>query len=447
VSAGPGWRLAPGVLRLPSGRLAGGAPTRAVRLSDAGDRALAALLGTAAVPTGPVRDLAERLVTAGLLLRPPRRPVAARDVTVVVPALSTPEQVAAVVAAVPTGVPVVVVDDGSPTPLEPALPQEIRVVRHDHPRGPAAARNAGAALARTTWIAFLDADMHPAPGWPGTLLAYADDDVVALAPRILNTGGRGWGAALERRAGGLDQGPVAADVGPDRLVTYLPSAALLVRRKAFEQAGGFDEGLRVGEDVDLVQRLAGAGRVRYEADVVLLHRAREPLTAVLHRRAQYGCSAAVLEHRRPGSMRHADVSLAMAVPWALALAVHPLAGALAAAGMVATAPRQTPELPAADARRLAVRTQTVAAAGLGRWLVRPHWPLWLAGVVLLPRRRRVLLAAAAIGWAAAARRGRHPLASVADDAAYSLGVWAGCVRERTAGPLLIRVRLPGREAR
>ena len=38
---------------------------------------------------------------------------------------------------------------------------------------------------------------------------------------------------------------------------------------------------------------------------------------------------------------------------------------------------------------------------------------------------------------------QNPLTSVADDVAYGLGVWTGCLRERTLGPLLPTLRGAG----
>ena len=63
---------------------------------------------------------------------------------------------------------------------------EVRVLRHDHPRGPAAARNAGLAAATTPLVAFLDSDVLPDPGWLEPLLAHLADPAVGLvAPRIV----------------------------------------------------------------------------------------------------------------------------------------------------------------------------------------------------------------------------------------------------------------------
>ena len=451
------WRLAPGTMRLREGRIAGGAPFRVLRLSEHGTAELDALLGTDGKPAGALATLTQRLVRYGLLLPPTPPPVPAADVTVVVPALATADRVRAVLAAVPEGVPVVVVDDGSTPPLESGLPAVpgMRIIRHERSRGPAAARNAGARLALTTWIAFADADVLPGPDWLGLLLARAGT-AVAVGPRVVSVEARGAAGLLEGWSGALDLGGTPADVGPGRPVSYVPSAVLLVRRDAFEAAGGFDEGLHVGEDVDLVWRLAGAGgRVRYEPDVVCRHRPRASFWSVVRRRFDYGASAAALERRHPGSLRHVDVSVWSFLAWLLGIVAHPAAGAAATTGSVGFAPLRLPELPPAEVRRLAGREHLLAAAALGRWLVRPMWPLTLMAALVLPGRRRVLLAAALAGTAGHVRRwvsvdrldpvslaavARVAAAAAVDDAAYSLGVWAGCVRERTAAPLLPRLR-------
>ena len=52
----------------------------------------------------------------------------------------------------------VVVDDGSPAPLDLMPNPRLRIIRHDANKGPAAARNSGARAAKSDWLAFLDAD-------------------------------------------------------------------------------------------------------------------------------------------------------------------------------------------------------------------------------------------------------------------------------------------------
>ena len=110
------------------------------------------------------------------------------------------------------------------------------MLRHEHPRGPAAARNAGLAEATTPLVAFLDSDVLPTPGWLEPLLAHLADPAVGLvAPRIVagaaGAGEAGWLGRYEAVRSSLDLGPDPAVVVPRTRVAYVPSAAMLVRRR------------------------------------------------------------------------------------------------------------------------------------------------------------------------------------------------------------------------
>jgi GT2 family glycosyltransferase len=149
---------------------------------------------------------------------------------------------------------VVVADNGS-TDASPATARSwvsrceaFRLVDASARRGPAAARNIGVESARGDLLAFCDADDLVQPGWLEAMAgALADADVVAGAFELgsLNGGGLGIPSpAVTRQIGHLPAG-LAANLG--------------VVRRAFEAVGGFDENLRVGEDIDLCWRLQLAG--------------------------------------------------------------------------------------------------------------------------------------------------------------------------------------------
>lgn len=472
-TAGPaataGWRLAPGVRQLADHRLVGGTPFRVARLSPAGAEIIASLLGSTEQPEPgtPPAALAARLVRYGMLIAPPLAPVAVRDITVVIPARTSPERAGRLLAHIPVGVPVVLVDDGSAEPLGRYLAASpgLRHLRHEKSLGPAAARNAGARLASTRWIAFVDTDVVPGPDWLGRLSAHLRaPGVVAVAPRVVSAPSGGLTGLVETYSAGLNLGPTAADVGPGSPVSYVPTALLVVARAAFEGVGGFDPELLAGEDVDLVWRLRACGRIRYEPDIVAIHDPQRSLPELLRRRVFYGSSAAQLDRRHPGVLRHVDVSVWSFGPWLLGLAVHPALGVVAGAATVVAAPFTLRQLPRADALRLAAGGQLLATGALGRWLVRPLWPLTLALVALVPGRRRVLVAAVGAGVVDLVCRavredlGARPgpaapvligslVGRTVDDLAYSLGIWQSCLHGRRLAPLYPRVRqlgdLPG----
>jgi glycosyltransferase involved in cell wall biosynthesis len=119
-------------------------------------------------------------------------------------------------------------------------------VRREVSGGPAAARNDGLRHVTTEFVAFLDSDCVAPPDWIERLGGHFDDpSVAAVAPRI---------KALDGRRSLLDMGAEPAEVG--RRVTYVPAAALIVRRAAEPR---FDPALRYGEDVDLIWRLTKRG--------------------------------------------------------------------------------------------------------------------------------------------------------------------------------------------
>ncbi|QNK80334.1 mycofactocin biosynthesis glycosyltransferase MftF [Nakamurella sp. PAMC28650] len=466
------WHLAQSVRWLDQVTLAGGAPYRVITLTGRGSQTVREILGGASGGHDPVvQELLVRLQDAGLLVAPAPAPADDFPVTVVIPARSAPGPVVDLLDRIGSATPVIVVDDGSAEPLAGLAVgrANVTVVRHPVSRGPGAARNTGAALVTTSWIAFLDADTRPDPGWIAALKGRIDQSdhtasqernrVVLAAPRIYPLPGSGWGGWFENRVCALDLGGVPSDVGVGRTVSYVPSAAMLVETGTFRRCGGFDESMQVGEDVDLVWRLARFGRIRYLPDVRVGHQPRTSLWAALRRRVAYGTSAADLGRRHPGSLRHVDVSIYSFGPWVLGVLVHPLLGVVAAGVTAAIAPWGMPTLPPSKARKLAVQGHLLAAGALGRWLIRPMAPATLALGLARPGTGRRLALAAVGGlvylvgldvrsarlatdsrWVSARLAGESLIARTLDDLAYSTGVWIGVIRRRTLEPVLPRVR-------
>lgn len=401
---------------------------RALRLTPAGAVAVDAVLSGRDAPGA--QAMRERLLEAGLLLLPPG-PSRLDDVTVVIPARATPAELQRVRGSLPPGVRAVVVQDAD-----------------DPPRGPAATRNLGARQVETDLVAFVDTGVRLPAGVLERLSGhFADPRVVAVAPRVLSEPVPGAVGVLEVALCALDQGPVPAEVRPGAAVSYVPSTVLLVRRDALDAVGGFDETLRVGEDVDLGWRLSAIGVVRYDPEVVVRHAPRTSLRAALLRRFDYGTSAGPLDVRHPGRMRHHLVTWRTALPWLAAL-VHPVAAPAVVAAVVTEGPRRLPSLPPGEARRLALDAQRSSFLATGRYAVRPALPLTAALLLASRRARRaaplVGAAYAAAGWP---RIGPGPVRELPlraalhllDDLAYSAGVWRGVLRTRRW-----RVLVPGR---
>jgi mycofactocin system glycosyltransferase len=292
----------------------------------------------------------------------------------------------------------------------------------------------------------------PRPGWLGVLLPYlADPRLAVVAPRItaLPTAHPGWVTPYETAVSALDMGPQPGPVAPLTGLSYLPSAALLVRRAALGE--GFDTGMRVAEDVDLVWRLAGAGwRVRYEPAARVDHEHPSSTVAWLRRRAVYGTGAAPLAARHGRAVAPVVVS-----PWSAAALVLALVGGspgrVLAAAVLGDATVRLARRLAGPGRRapyglaaaLVLRGTAAAGRTLARSATRHHWPL-TAGAALVSRRaRRVALAVAGadavLGWwptRSAVGPLRFAVARRLEDLAYGAGLWAGALRRRDPSALL-----------
>lgn len=462
--------LDPSTRRSNDGRsLLGGSPRRLLRFSEPGARAVDQLLEGDVVPaSGPGAVVARRLLDAGIA-HP--RPTGAPDLDlcVVVPVRDHTAELADLLDHlddVPAGATLVVVDDGStdPSAVRAVAGGRATVLRHEQPLGPGAAREAGWRAVDGDVVVFLDADVVPARGWLEPLLAHLRDPAVGLvAPRVRSRPGPSVLARYERHRSPLDLGGREARVVPRGRVSYVPTAALVVRREVLEALGGFDASMRVGEDVDLVWRAIEAGwTVRYEPAAEVVHRPRSSWRALLRQRAAYGSAAAPLDRRHPGSVAPVELNAWSLVAWAL-VALGGRIGAVAGAGVAAgTSLALAPELRGRMDRP--VRTAVSLAGGgtvhAGTWLARSVWRAWLpvalAGSVVSRRVRRATVAAAVVpvllDRRTATRSGepvdvdplRWTLAHAADDAAYCAGVWKGAVRCRSPRALLPRLSgIPG----
>jgi glycosyltransferase involved in cell wall biosynthesis len=161
---------------------------------------------------------------------------------------------------------VIVVDDGSrdDTPALAARSPVVADVLAGGGKGPAAARNAGAARARSGSFGFLDSDCEPAPGW---LAAGA----VALEHADLVQG-------MVRPRPEEPIGPFDRTLWVTSAWGLFESANLFLRRETFERVGGFESwlrpqrGIELGEDVWLGWRVRRSGaRTAFCEDALAWH--------------------------------------------------------------------------------------------------------------------------------------------------------------------------------
>jgi hypothetical protein len=240
----------------------------------------------------------------GVLFEYSRLPVATRPpqpkVTAVIVHFQTPEETVRAVRAVNTTAPgadVVVVDNASGDGIRARLEREglrTRVIEEPANRGFGAGCNRGARESSGALLLFLNSDTEVRPGAVAALYAALDADASAAAagPRLLDPDGSlqpsiqrrptPWrifceSSGLASLAGGrgLLRGhwKTLEDHARPQAVENLVGAALLLRRSAFEEVGGFDEEYFLyAEETDLLTRLTQAGhRILFVPGAEVVH--------------------------------------------------------------------------------------------------------------------------------------------------------------------------------
>lgn len=169
----------------------------------------------------------------------------------------------------------------------------VTLIRNHQNRGYGRACNQGMAASSAPLLCFLNPDTIPGEASLENMAAGVSrlPDVGAVGPAIFNPDGTLYpscrvvpslGIALGHAVFGLvwPDNPFTRryqlsnwDHSTDREVDWISGAAMMVRREAFMQAGGFDEGFFMyAEDVDLCDRLRKAGwKILYQPGARMIH--------------------------------------------------------------------------------------------------------------------------------------------------------------------------------
>ncbi len=256
-------------------------------------------------------------------MEPRPRAVHAPAVSVVIPTVSQAAHLSSCLASLqahtpPSSIEIVVVLNGASADVRDVvgLTRGIRVVESAVNRGFAGGCHLGVRAASGDCLLFLNDDVQVTPGWLAPLLeTVRRARVGAVAPRVLAPDGTVqeigsviWRDGTTRPIGrGLPGSSVAWRWR--RRVDYASACALLVRRDAWDAAGGFDAGYHPAyyEDVDFCLGLEQAGYevwVDPRSDVVHAESAstmpafKQFLFARHHARLVSSRSAALV-HRQP----------------------------------------------------------------------------------------------------------------------------------------------------
>ena len=198
---------------------------------------------------------------------------------------------------------VIIVDDGGPDALAPVVSGfceglTIRLVRKFN-GGPASARNAGAAVARGRFLAFIDDDCVPSPEWIGTLISVLENrpDALAGGPVVNGLPDNPYAAASQRVATFVAK-HYAEGRGAERFFT---ANNFTLSAKCFRELGGFDETIPswTAEDKEFCDRWRQCGYAMVWVPGAMVHHAHAlTLRRFVRQHFEYGRGILAFRLRR-----------------------------------------------------------------------------------------------------------------------------------------------------
>jgi len=180
---------------------------------------------------------------------------------------------------------VIVVDDGSRDRTAEIVKAFSCTYAHQPNRGPAAARNRGAALARGDIILFTDADCIAQENWIEEMVRPFGDTRVTAVKGAYKTKQHSLAARFAQIEFEDRYDLLKRSVSIDMVDTY----AAAFNRRVFLDMGGFDENFPVAnnEDTDLSYRLATAGHMMlFSPEACVYH--THPDTVIKYLRLKFG---------------------------------------------------------------------------------------------------------------------------------------------------------------
>jgi len=416
--------------------------------------------GAAIAVTEAIRPVMEHLASKGfveLLRAAPLQGETLPEISIVIPVKDRADELQRCLTSISNlnypqeNLQIIVVDDGSCDDSAQVARNHgaLAVPSGGCGRGPAAARNVGAALAGGEILAFIDSDCSASREWLNELLpAFGNPQMAAVGGQVDGMCNQSIVDRYESTMSSLSLGSRERTGSSGSDTFYLPSCNLLVRRSAFRSAGGFKDEMHVGEDVDLTWRLRDSGwSIAYIPAGNVLHEHRSTLRSFMSRRFDYGTSEGLLQILHPTRRKRmvippllaALLTLCLAAPfttlWLLPLALSLLS--LDVLHVRRRVRRQALPIGALDIAAGRVRALGSLVYYLSYHLVRYYSLPLIAGALLAPvlglLYMAVLLCSAGVDHAVKKPQlsfAPFTLVYLLEQVAYGAGVFWGCVTRR-----------------
>jgi len=234
------------------------------------------------------------------------------SVTIIIPVRNRPDDISDCLSSLmnldyPTDkLEIIVVDDASDdnTPeIISGFP--IRLLKNPQKMQASYSRNIAAKEAKGNILAFIDSDCIADSLWLKALVpAFLDETNGAAGGKVDSWFDNKAIDKYEKVSSSLNKGNRSRSSKEEGNFFYLPTCNLLVRKELFQNLGGFNINMTVGEDVDFCWRLKDSGyEIEYAPEGVVFHKHRNMIWPFFRRRFEYGTSEPLLNKKHPDRIK------------------------------------------------------------------------------------------------------------------------------------------------
>lgn len=165
---------------------------------------------------------------------------------------------------------IIVVDNNSTDNTGQVLKRYHCTVINNIKPGAAASRNAGSKIARGKYLAFIDADCVIHRQWAMRMIEHLNNnDIVAAGTKISpDMSHATW---VQRMIFDLNNRPGKEKSDNIRIVKWIGTSNLMIRRKSFYEIDGFNDSLITCEDVDFSRRITRHGQIILDRNFYTIH--------------------------------------------------------------------------------------------------------------------------------------------------------------------------------